>query len=196
MDDRLVPQHGREAGCLSPRAPIASPTNPVNWLRQVLQPLTSRCDPRLRCGWQRDRDARARETLEKTGGLIFVRNSCIKVMTRSVGKYTNQRGWNMKVNIKRKIALVTATAFLLAISSTTVCAQGNSAFGRGQRFNHFKGRGNSAFGRANAMIHSAGHGNSAFGIGQFNGPMRGSGNAAFARGGQTFTRSGMGTWSG
>jgi Putative peptidoglycan binding domain len=46
------------------------------------------------------------------------------------------------------------------------------------------------------MNHSAGHGNSAFGLGRFNGPMKGSSNSAFAHGGQTFTRSGMGTWSG
>jgi len=102
----------------------------------------------------------------------------------------------MKLKVKSKIALVTAASCLLAMSSATAFAQGNSAFGRGQRINHSKGRGNSAFGRANAMTHSAGHGNSAFGPGQFNGPIKGSSNSAFARGGQTFTRSGMGTWSG
>jgi hypothetical protein len=88
----------------------------------------------------------------------------------------------MKLNIKRKVALVTAVGCLLAISSATTWAQGNSAFGRGQKTNHFKGRGNSLFGRTNAMNHSAGHGNSAFGLGQFNGPLKGSGNSAFGRG--------------
>ena len=102
----------------------------------------------------------------------------------------------MKLKVKSKIALVTAASCLLAMSSATAFAQGNSAFGRGQRVNHFKGRGNSAFGRANAMIHSAGHGNSAFGLGQFNGPITGSSNSAFAHPRQTFTPSGMRTWSG
>ena len=102
----------------------------------------------------------------------------------------------MKLKVKSKIALVTAASCLLAMSSATAFAQGNSAFGRGQRVNHFKGRGNSAFGRANAMIHSAGHGNSAFGLGQFNGPIKGSSNSAFAHPRQTFTPSGMRTWSG
>ena len=88
----------------------------------------------------------------------------------------------MKLNIKRKVALVTAVGCLLAMSSATTWAQGNSAFGRGQKTNHFKGRGNSLFGRTNAMNHSAGHGNSAFGLGQFNGPLKGSGNSAFGRG--------------
>jgi putative peptidoglycan binding protein len=113
----------------------------------------------------------------------------------------------MKLNINRKIALAATTVCLFAMSSATAWAQGNSAFGRGQRTNHFKGRGNALFGRTNAMTHSAGHGNSAFGLGQFNGPVKGSGNSAFGRGGrhfasmpsrgwQTFTRNGMGNWSG
>jgi hypothetical protein len=87
----------------------------------------------------------------------------------------------MKLSINRKVALVTAATCLLAMSPITVWAQGNSAFGRGQRTNHFKGRGNSSFGRTNAMNHSAGHGNSTFGHNQFNGPVKGSGNSAFGR---------------
>ncbi len=87
----------------------------------------------------------------------------------------------MKVNIKRKIVLAAATGCLLAMSSATASAQGNSAFGRGQKTNHFKGRDNSAFGRTKATTHSAGHGNS-FGLGQFNGPLKGSGNSSFGRG--------------
>jgi len=88
----------------------------------------------------------------------------------------------MKFNIKRKIAFATATLCLVALSCGTALGQGNSAFGRGQRFNHLKGRNNSLFGRTNAMNHSAGHGNSAFGIGQFNGPLKGPSNSAFGRG--------------
>ena len=88
----------------------------------------------------------------------------------------------MKLYIKRKVALITAATCLLAMSSATAWAQGNSAFGRGQKTNHFKGRGNSLFGRTNAMNHSAGYGNSAFGHGQFSGPLKGSGNSSFGRG--------------
>ena len=101
-------------------------------------------------------------------------------MTGSVKKH-KQGGRNMRLNIKRKIGVATVAGFLVAISCGTAFGQGNSAFGRGQRVNHFKGRGNSLFGRTNAMNHSAGHGNSAFGLGQFNGPLKGSGNSAFGR---------------
>jgi len=143
------------------------------------------------------------ETHEKHGRFQSGRNSRT---TQEFNVCTNLRlelsqtlKWgqsNMKLKAKSKIALVTAASCLLAMSSATAFAQGNSAFGRGQRVNHFKGRGNSAFGRANAMTHSSGHGSSAFGLGQFNGPIKGSRNSTFAHGGQTFTRSGMGTWGG
>src|SRR5712692_8730219 len=101
-------------------------------------------------------------------------------MTGSV-KETQTGGRNMRLKIKRKIGVATVAGFLVAISRGTAFGQGNSAFGRGQRVNHFKGRGNSLFGRTNAMNHSAGHGNSAFGLGQFNGPLKGSSNSAFGR---------------
>jgi hypothetical protein len=97
-------------------------------------------------------------------------------------KRTQTAGRNMSPNIKRKITIAAAAGCLVAMSCGTAWSQGNSAFGRGQKVNHFKGRGNSLFGRTNAMAHSAGHGNSAFGLGQFNGPVRGPSNSAFGRG--------------
>ena len=88
----------------------------------------------------------------------------------------------MRANIQHKIALVTVTACFAAMSCAMAASPGNSAFGRGQKVNHLKGRTNSTFGRTNAMTHSAGHGNSAFGLNQFNGPVKGSTNSSFGRG--------------
>src|SRR6266446_5808751 len=119
-------------------------------------------------------------------------------MTGSVKKH-KQGGRNTRLNIKRKIRVATVAGFLVAISCGTAFGHGNSAFGRGQRVNHFKGRGNSLFGRTNAMAHSAGHGNSAFGLGQFNGPVRGPSNSAFGRGrgaSGTYRNWTGGNWSG
>jgi len=87
----------------------------------------------------------------------------------------------LRANIQRKIAIATVTACFAAMSCATA-APGNSAFGRGQKTNHLKGRTNSTFGRTNAMNHSAGHGNSAFGLNQFNGPVKGKQNSSFGRG--------------
>jgi hypothetical protein len=88
----------------------------------------------------------------------------------------------MRANIIRRLALVTVTACFAAVSCATAWGQGNSAFGRGQKVNHLKGRTNSTFGRTNAMTHSAGHGNSAFGLNQFNGPVKGKQNSSLGRG--------------
>src|SRR5205823_10284333 len=37
---------------------------PARRIRDVLQPLTQGCDLRLRCDWQRDRDARAERSFK------------------------------------------------------------------------------------------------------------------------------------
>ena len=119
-------------------------------------------------------------------------------MTGSVWKNANRRK-DMSLNIKRKVRIAAAAGCLVAISCGTAWGQGNSAFGRGQKVNHFKGRGNSLFGRTSAMAHSARHGNSAFGLGQFNGPVRGPSNSAFGRGrgaSGTYRNWSGGNWSG
>jgi hypothetical protein len=53
-----------------------------NRLRKVSQPFTRCCDSRLRCRWQRDRNARARGRVQRTLAPIFL--SLVHLATESL----------------------------------------------------------------------------------------------------------------
>ena len=57
---RTPPLNFRSAPIPSPVVRRTKRDQQRNRLREVSQPSTRRCDSRLRCGWQRDRDARVR----------------------------------------------------------------------------------------------------------------------------------------
>ncbi len=59
-----------ERRCAAIRSAVVRQAGSCNRVRDALQPLSRCCDPRLRCGWQCDRNARARGRVQRAVGAI------------------------------------------------------------------------------------------------------------------------------